>query len=97
PTLAALNGIAFGGGLELAACCDMIVAEAGGRIGLAALQLGVFPRSGGSIRVTRRIGEGRAKEMMFFGEPVPVETALAWGLVNRVVPAGQARAGAPAT
>lgn len=90
PTLAALNGIAFGGGLELAACCDMIVAEAGGRIALPEIKLGVFPGSGGTIRVTRRIGEGRAKEMMFFGEPVPVETALAWGLVNRVVAPGAA-------
>jgi len=90
PTIAALNGIAFGGGLELAACCDLIVAEAGGSIALPEIKLGVFPGSGGTIRVTRRIGEGRAKQLMFFGEPVPVETALAWGLVNRVVPPGAA-------
>ena len=90
PTIAALNGLAFGGGLELAVCCDLIVAEAGGRIALPEIKLGVFPGSGGTIRVTRRIGEGRAKQMMFFGEPVPVETALAWGLVNRVVPPGEA-------
>src|SRR5207245_4654069 len=89
PTIAALNGIAFGGGLELAACCDLIVAEAGGSIALPEIKLGVFPGSGGTIRVTRRIGEGRAKEMMFFGEPVAVERALAWGLVNRVVPRGE--------
>jgi enoyl-CoA hydratase len=85
PTIAALNGLAFGGGLELAVCCDLIVAEAGGSIALPEIKLGVFPGSGGTIRVTRRIGEGRAKELMFFGEPVPVETALDWGLVNRVV------------
>jgi len=91
PTIAALNGLAFGGGLELAVCCDLIVAEEGGRVALPEINLGVFPGSGGPVRVTRRIGEGRAKEMMFFGEPVPVETALAWGLVNRVVPAGEAR------
>jgi enoyl-CoA hydratase len=90
PTIAALNGLAFGGGLELAVCCDLIVAEAGGRVALPEIKLGVFPGSGGTIRVTRRIGEGRAKEMMFFGEPVAVETALAWGLVNRVVPRGEA-------
>ena len=90
PTIAALNGIAFGGGLELAVCCDLIVAEAGGRVALPEIKLGVFPGSGGTIRVTRRIGEGRAKQLMFFGEPVPVETALAWGLVNRVVPPGAA-------
>ena len=58
--------------------------QAGGRVALPEIKLGVFPGSGGTIRVTRRIGESRAKEMMFFGEPVPVETALAWGLVNRV-------------
>ena len=90
PTVAALNGLAFGGGLELAVCCDLIVAEAGNQVALPEIKLGVFPGSGGTIRVTRRIGEGRAKEMMFFGEPLPVETALAWGLINRVVAKGQA-------
>jgi enoyl-CoA hydratase/carnithine racemase len=90
PTIAALNGLAFGGGLELAACCDLIVAEAGSMVALPEIKLGVFPGSGGTIRVTRRIGEGRAKEMMFFGEPVPVETAQHWGLVNRVVAPGEA-------
>ncbi|TMJ29697.1 MAG: enoyl-CoA hydratase/isomerase family protein [Alphaproteobacteria bacterium] len=77
-------------GAALAACCDLIVAEAGGSIALPEIKLGVFPGSGGTIRVTRRIGEGRAKQLMFFGEPVPVETALAWGLVNRVAPPGAA-------
>jgi enoyl-CoA hydratase len=91
PTIAALNGLAFGGGLELAVCCDLIVAEEGSRVALPEINLGVFPGSGGPVRVTRRIGEGRAKELMYFGEPMTVETALAWGLVNRVVPAGQAR------
>ncbi|MFL5168750.1 MAG: enoyl-CoA hydratase/isomerase family protein [Microvirga sp.] len=94
PTIAAVSGLAFGGGLELAVCCDLIVAEEGARVALPEIKLGVFPGSGGTIRVTRRIGEGRAKEMMFFGEPVPVETALAWGLVNRVVPKGEALAAA---
>src|SRR5215470_16296780 len=83
PTIAALN--------ELAVCCDLIVAEEGCRVALPEINLGVFPGSGGPVRVTRRIGEGRAKEMMYFGEPLPVETALAWGLVNKIVPAGEAR------
>src|ERR671934_266803 len=86
------DGVAFVGGLELAVCCDLIIAEAGASVALPEIKLGVFPGSGGPIRVTRRIGEGRAKEMMFFGDPVPVETAHAWGLVNRVVPKGQALA-----
>ena len=94
PTIAALNGLAFGGGLELALCCDLIVAERGGVVALPEIKLGVFPGSGGPVRATRRIGEGRAKEMMYFGEPLPVETALAWGLVDRVVPVGEARAAA---
>ncbi|HEX8166344.1 MAG TPA: enoyl-CoA hydratase-related protein [Beijerinckiaceae bacterium] len=90
PTVAAVRGLAFGGGLELAACCDLIVAEEGAKLALPEIRLGVFPGAGGTIRVTRRIGEGRAKEMMFFGDPLPVETALAWGLVNRVAPKGEA-------
>lgn len=90
PTVAALAGLAFGGGLELAVCCDLIVAEAQIRLCLPEIKLGVFPGSGGTVRVTRRIGEGRAKEMMFLGEPIDAATALAWGLVNRVVPEGTA-------
>lgn len=90
PTIAALNGLAFGGGLELAVCCDLIVAEAGNQVALPEIKLGVFPGSGGTVRVTRRIGEARAKEMMFFGEPISVETALEWGMINRVVPKGKA-------
>jgi enoyl-CoA hydratase len=88
PTIAAVRGLAFGGGLELAVCCDLIVVEEGTRLCLPEIKLGVFPGSGGTVRVTRRIGEGRAKEMMFFGEPIEAETGLAWGLVNRVVPRG---------
>jgi enoyl-CoA hydratase/carnithine racemase len=90
PTIAAVAGLAFGGGLELAVCCDLIVVEETARLALPEIKLGVFPGSGGTVRVTRRIGEGRAKEMMFFGEPIDARTALAWGLVNRVVLPGEA-------
>lgn len=89
PTIAAVSALAFGGGLELAVCCDLIVVEEGTRLCLPEIKLGVFPGSGGTVRVTRRIGEGRAKEMMFFGDPIDAKTALAWGLVNRVVPKGE--------
>ncbi len=89
PTIAAISGLAFGGGLEIAVCCDLIVVEERARIALPEIKLGVFPGSAGTIRVTRRIGEGRAKEMMFFGEPIGASTALDWGLVNRVVPNGE--------
>ncbi|GAC1327335.1 MAG: enoyl-CoA hydratase [Beijerinckiaceae bacterium] len=89
PTIAAVRGLAYGGGLELAVCCDLIVAEEETRLCLPEIKLGVFPGSGGTVRVTRRVGEGRAKEMMFFGEPIDVQTALAWGLINRIAPRGE--------
>jgi enoyl-CoA hydratase len=92
PTIAALNGLTYGGGLELAVCCDLLIAGADIRLALPEVKLGVFPGSGGTVRVPRRVGEGRAKELMFTGEPIDAPTALAWGLVNRVVPPGQARA-----
>ena len=90
PTIAAVAGLALGGGLELAVCCDLIVVEETARLALPEIKLGVFPGSGGTVRVTRRVGAGRAKEMMFFGEPIAAATALAWGLVDRVVPPGEA-------
>jgi enoyl-CoA hydratase len=94
PTLAALNGLAYGGGLELAVCCDLLVAGADVRLALPEVKLGVFPGSGGTVRVPRRVGESRAKELMYTGEPIDAATAHAWGLVNRVVPPGQALAAA---
>jgi len=90
PTIAALNGSALGGGLELAVCCDMLVAEDGTRLGLPEVRLGVFPGSGGTVRVTRLIGEGRAKQMMFTGDLLDASTANSWGLVNMVVKPGYA-------
>ncbi|MFJ2172172.1 enoyl-CoA hydratase/isomerase family protein [Streptomyces sp. NPDC087851] len=90
PVIAALNGHTLGGGLEIAVCCDLIVAEEQIGIGSPEITLGVFPGSGGTFRVARRIGTGRAKEMQLLGEPVDAATALAWGLVNRVAPRGRA-------
>ena len=90
PTVAALNGLAFGGGLGLAVCCDLIVADETANLALPEIKLGVFPGSGGTLRVTRRVGPGRAKEMMFLGEPISAAQALEWGLVNRVAAKGQA-------
>jgi enoyl-CoA hydratase len=91
PTVAAAAGIVYGGGLEIAVCCDLLVIEEDSKVALPEIKLGVFPGSGGPVRVTRRIGEGRAKDMMFLGEPIDAATALAWGLVNRVAPRGQSR------
>lgn len=90
PTIAAVEGIAYGGGLELAVCCDLIVAGEGARFALPEIRLGAFPGSGGTVRVTRRIGPARVREMMLLGDPVDAPTALAWHLVNRVVADGTA-------
>lgn len=90
PTIAALNGVAFGGGLELAVCCDLLVAEEHVCVALPEAKLGGIPGSGGTVRITRRVGEGRVKELAFIGDPIDAQTALSWGLLNRVVPSGQA-------
>lgn len=91
PTVAALHGVAFGGGLELAVCCDLIIADPGARFALPETRLGVFPGSGGTVRVTRRIGRARTLEMIYLGEPIDARTALDWGLVNRVSAPGAVR------
>jgi enoyl-CoA hydratase/carnithine racemase len=90
PTIAAIEGLAFGGGLELAVCCDLLVMAADARLALPEVKLGVFPGSGGTLRLPRRIGEARAKQLMFTGEPIDAATALAWGLITQVAPRGQA-------
>ena len=90
PTVAAVNGTALGGGLELALACDLIVTEDRARLGLPELRLGVFPGSGGTFRLARRIGLGRARELIYLCDSIDARTALEWGLVNRVAPAGEA-------
>lgn len=90
PTIAALQGDALGGGLELALCCDLRVADENARLGLPEVRLGVMPGSGGSQRLPRIIGPARAKEMILTGEIIDAATAERIGLVNRVAPAGEA-------
>jgi enoyl-CoA hydratase len=94
PTIAALNGITLGGGCELALACDFRVAEEQIVIGLPEIKLGVFPGAGGTQRLPRLIGASRAKELILVGEPVSAMEAYRIGLVNRVVPTGQAMAAA---
>lgn len=92
PTVAAIEGDALGGGLELALCCDLRVAGARARLGLPEVGLGVMPGSGGTQRLPRLIGLARAKELILLGALIDPSTALDMGLVNRVAPAGEAEA-----
>jgi enoyl-CoA hydratase/carnithine racemase len=88
PVVAAINGVALGGGLELALCCDLRVAAPGVQLGLPETSIGIIPGAGGTQRLVRIVGEARAKEMILLARRVSAEEALAWGLVNRVSPAG---------
>ena len=88
PVVAALNGLALGGGLELALACDLRVAAAHVELGLPETSIGIIPGAGGTQRLSRIVGEGRAKEMILLARRVSAAEALAWGLVNRVTPAG---------
>jgi len=93
PTIAAIDGPALGGGLELALACDLRVARRGVALGLTESRLGGLAGSG-SLRLTRLVGPARAKQMLFTGETISDDQALAWGLVNRVVSDGSALDGA---
>ncbi|TMA23872.1 MAG: enoyl-CoA hydratase/isomerase family protein [Deltaproteobacteria bacterium] len=88
-TIAAVNGYALGGGLELAVACDMIFASENAKLGLPEVTLGVTPGFGGTQRLVRLVGKLRAKEIIFTGEMVDAQTACRIGLVNEVVPQAQ--------
>lgn len=87
PVICAINGVAFGGGAEIALCADLRVMSASASIGLTEVNLGVVPAGGGTQRLPRLIGAARAKELIFTGARLSAADALAIGLVNRVVPA----------
>jgi len=93
PTIAAIDGPALGGGLELALACDLRVSRRGVVMGLTESRLGGLAGTG-SLRLTRLVGPARAKQMLFTGETISDDLALAWGLVNRVVSNGSALDGA---
>lgn len=85
PTIAAVNGVAVGGGVELAVCCDIVVAAQDAAFSLPEIRLGVFPGIGGTVRIPRRIGHGRAMELMLTGREISAEEAHRIGLVDRLV------------
>jgi enoyl-CoA hydratase/carnithine racemase len=92
PVIASINGVAYGGGLELALACDLRVAVTGARMGLTETSLAIIPGAGGTQRLPRIVGTARAKELILCASRVDADQALVMGLVNRVAPAGQLEA-----
>lgn len=91
PVVAAVNGFALGGGCEIALACDLRICSANARFGQPEIKLGLIPGWGGTQRLPRLVGRGRALEMLLTGEQVDSARALAWGLVTRVVPPADLR------
>ena len=89
PTIALLHGYCLGLALELALACDIRLAADGTRLGLPETRLGIIPDVGGTTRLTRLVGPGRAKELIFTGRQFDAENAARWGIVNQVVPADE--------
>lgn len=92
PTVAAVGGMAYGGGLELALCCDLRIASPAARFALPEVKIGIVPGWGGTARLAALVGAPRAKQMALTGTPVDAATAAAWGLVNEVADDADARA-----
>lgn len=85
--IAAVNGFAAGGGCEIALACDLRIASEAAQFALPEIKLGILPGAGGTQRMPRLVGPGRAKWLMYSGDFIDAQTALQWGLVNQVVPA----------
>jgi enoyl-CoA hydratase len=89
PTIASVSGLALGGGLELAVCCDFIIAGESARFGLPEIKIGAYPAGGGTLRVTQLVGPVLAKRLMMLGDPIDAAQALQWGLISFAVPDGE--------
>jgi methylglutaconyl-CoA hydratase len=85
PTIAMLNGSAYGGGLELAMACDLRILVEGAELGLTEVRLGIMPGAGGTQRLPRLVGEARAKELILLGRRIPAARAAEIGLVHQTV------------
>jgi enoyl-CoA hydratase len=88
PIIGAVNGAAYGGGCEIAGCCDFLYAADTARFALTEVTLGIMPGGGGTQTLPRAVGERRAKELILTGKPFTAAQAHAWGLVNEVFPQG---------
>jgi len=86
PVIAAINGFALGGGLELAMACHIRIASSNARMGLPETSLGVIPGYGGTQRLPKIVGKGRALELILTGQMIPADRAFEIGLVNKVIP-----------
>ncbi len=89
PTIAAIEGLAYGGGCEISMACDLRIAGAGAKFALPEVRLGVVPGSGGLFRLPELVGPARAMELMYLGEPIDAREAERLGLVNEVVADGE--------
>jgi enoyl-CoA hydratase len=89
PVIGAINGLCITGGVEIALACDLLIASSEARFADTHVKVGLLPGWGGSVRMLRRIGLHRAKELALTGRFLAADEALAWGLVNRVVPPEQ--------
>jgi enoyl-CoA hydratase len=85
PVLGVINGAALGGGFELALACDLLIASSRARLGQPEINLGLIPGFGGTVRLVKRVGLTRARELIYLGTTIPAEEALRMGLVTRVV------------
>jgi enoyl-CoA hydratase len=90
PVIAGLNGIALGGGAEIALACDIRIMDETARIGFPEVNLGIFPGSGGIFRLPRLVGPAKAYELLYTGEQIDAQEAHRIGLVNRLAPVGRA-------